>query len=531
MCVSSASTGGTELTDRHMATDGRWPRVARWDWRAVALVGVCIALRWWLVFAGGQYWFPDEKRFWWSGLVVYRLSQGLWKPSLEPILDWNQHPGFTCLGCVPVAIHWAWAGLAGLSIGEMPFEATVRFGAAFLSLASVISILLIGTIVRRAGGDRAEALLAMALMAGSNTMFYYSRHTLPYDASLALALGSLMVGMRKGGWRRLVLSGWLAGAAFFTYYGYWAVVFVISGTVIIRKVASVREAGYRLLWFVIGAVTWLGMFAVGREVVFGRSFLQGVVSFAAITPPQMYAEGWSAPWTYLWYAEHGLLIFWLAALVWILWAARTGRPMAAYGLTWIAMVGTLYVLLILSSVVLHRFVVYGRTARQLVPFLCLIGAFTAGRLWDMARTVAGKRILQMGMILLILQAAWNFRVPLQQWFPCDVKRLVAAEYGAFSEATTIDCPKMEDEFAPLGVAGQPTRYVLLNAQYLARIHGAKTPPTGVIVFRFAHPMQFAPYQYEEFTPSERDLLRATDISMRLVDTTGERGLANPATIP
>jgi hypothetical protein len=505
--------------------------MAQWDWRVVGLVGVCVALRWWLVFAGGQFWFPDEKRFWWSGIVVYRLGQGLWKPALEPILEWNQHPGFTCLGCVPVAIHWAWARLTGLSIGEMPFEATVRSSAALLSLASVISILLIRTIVRRAGGDRAEALLAMALMAVSNTMFYYSRHTLPYDASLALALGSLAVGMRKGGWGRLLFSGWLAGASFMTYYGYWAVVFVISGTVIVWKVATIREAGYRLLWFGIGSLTWLGIFAVGRAAVFGRSFLQGVLSFAAITPPQMYAEGWSTPGAYLWHAEHGLLISWLAAVAWILWAARSGRPVVTSGLTWIAMAGALYLLLILSSVVLHRFVVYGRTARQLVPFLCLIGAFTGMRLWDRARTVVGKRILQTGMVLLPLQAAWNFRVPLQQWFPRDVRRLVAAEYGAFTEATTVDCPKMEDEFATSGVVTQPTRYVLVNAQYLARFHGAKTPPQGVIVLRFAHPMQFTPYQYEKFTPREREFLRATDISMRLVDAAAEPGLANPPTIP
>lgn len=514
-----------------MATGAGWRRPARWDWRVVGLVGVCVALRWWLVFAGGQYWFPDEKRFWWSGLVVYRLSQSLWKSALEPILDWNQHPGFTCLGCVPVAIHWAWAWLTGLSIGQMPFEATVRFSAAFLSLASVVSILLIGMIVRRAGGGRNEALLAMALMACSNTMFYYSRHTLPYDASLALALGSLAVGTRKGRRRRLLVSGWLAGAAFFTYYGYWAVVFVISATVVFWKIASIREAGDRLLWFGIGSLSWLAIFALGRAAVFGRSFLQGVVSFAAITPPQMYAEGWSAPWTYLWYAEHGLLIVWLAALVWILWAAKAGRPAAAYGLVWVVMIGTLYGLLILSSVVLHKFVVYGRTARQLVPFLCLIGAFAGARLWDMARTIVAKRFVQAGMILLILQAAWNFRVPLQQWFPRDVRRLVAAEYGAVSQAATIDCPKMEDEFVPSEVVTQPSRFVLLNAQYLARIHGAKAPPEGVIVLRFAHPMQFTPYQYEEFTPSERHLIRTTDISMRLVDTAAQPGLANSPIIP
>jgi hypothetical protein len=130
----------------------------------------------------------------------------------------------------------------------------------------------------------------------------------------------------------------------------------------------------------------------------------------------------------------------------------------------------------------------------------------------------------------MLQAAWNFRVPLQQWFPRDVRRLVAAEYGPVVEDTTIDCAKMRDEFAP-PAAAQPTRYVLLNAQYLAHIQGAKPAPKGITVLRFAHPMEFVPYQYDEFTPSERKRIRATDISMRLVDTAAEPRLANPPTIP
>jgi len=505
-------------------------RVARWDWRVAGLLTVCVALRWWLVFAGGQYWLLDEKRFWWSGVVVYRLGQGRWKWALEPILDWNQHPGFTRLGCLPVTIHWAWAGMTGMSVGQMSFEPTVRFSAAVLCLASVIAIALIGTIVRRAGGDRRESLLAMALMAGSNSMFYYSRHTVPYDVSLALALGSLAVGMQKGRWGCSLLSGWLAGAAFFTYYRYWAVVCVISGTVIIWNASSLREVGYRFLWFSLGPLALFLIFSVGRAVVFGRSFIQGMVSFAATVSPEMYAEGWSATWSYLWYTEHGLLVCWLAALAWILWMAKTRRQVAGYGLAWVAMFGAVYGLLILGSLWLSSLAVYGRAARQLVPFLCLIGAFAGVRLWDSTSTTWGKRMLQTGGILLVLQAAWNFRVPLQQWFPRDVRRLVAAEYGPVVEDTTIDCAKMRDEFAP-PAAAQPTRYMLLNAQYLAHIHGAKPAPKGDTVLHFAHPMQFVPYQYDEFTPSERKLIRGTDISMRLVDTAAERGLANPATIP
>ena len=497
----------------------------------MGLVCLSVGLRWCLVLRGGQFYFLDEKRFWWSGLVVYWFHEGHWRKALEPILDWNQHPGFTCLGCVPVAVHWACAATMGMSIGQIPFESTVRFSAAVLSMASVVSIVLIAAIVRRAGGDRRESLMAMALMTGSNSIFFYSRHTLPYDASLALALGSLAVGMQKGGWARSLFSGWLAGAAFFTYYRYWAVVFVISGTVIMWNASSLREVGYRFFWFTLGPLTWFLVFTAGRAVVFGRSFVEGMVSFAATASPQMYSEGWWAPWSFLWYAEHGLLVFWLAALAWILWLAVRRCHIPTYGLVWVAMLGTLYGLLILGSLELSSLAVYGRAARQMVPFLCLIGAFAGLRLWDTARRTWGRPMLQAGGILLIVQAGWNLRVPLQQWFPRDVRRLVAAEYKVFSEATTIDCSRVEDEFEPSKAPTPPTRYVLLNAQYLEHIQGAIRPPQGRVVLRFAHPMQFPPYQYEEFTARERALIRRTDISMRLVDTAGQPELANPRTIP
>lgn len=509
-----------------------WRRgMGRWDWWAVGLVALCIGLRWWLVWGGGQFWFPDEKRFWWSGLVVYYLSQGHWKQALVPILEWNQHPGFTCLGCLPTAIYWAWARWNGLPYTDMPFEQTVQFGAVILSLASVICIVLIGVIVRRAGGGRGEALLAMGLMAASDTMFYYSRHVLPYDASLALALASLVVGMRQGRFWRVFLSGWLGGAAFITYYGYWVTVIVVSGTVVTWKASTIKEAGNRLFWFGVGALSWMGLFECGRRAVFGRSFLAGTISFARNAPPPLFTEGWSAPWAYLWYAEHGLLIFWLGSLAATLWAVSIKRQITGYGVTWVAMAGAMYLLFLLSSMVLHTFVVYGRTARQLVPILCLIGAFAGARLWNILRADVRNRVLQLGIIALVLQAAWNFRTPLGQWFPAEVKAFVAAQYSPLSQVLTVEGPIVEENPATPGSSGTTSRYVLVNAQYLARFSGVKAIPPGVILLRFAHPTEFKPHQYEEFTPAQRDILRQTDISMRLVDTAVEPKLANPPTIP
>jgi hypothetical protein len=46
--------------------------------------------------------------------------------------------------------------------------------------------------------------------------------------------------------------------------------------------------------------------------------------------------------------------------------------------------------------------------------------------------------------------------------------------------------------------------------------------------RFAHPLEFLPYQYEGFEPMEREVLRRLDISMRLIDRGTARADAAPA---
>jgi hypothetical protein len=526
--VLEALSGLTQsMSNEWFKQAGGWRgRMARWDWCAVGLACLGAGLRWWLVLGGGQDWFPDEKRFWWSGLVVYWFHEGHWRQALEPILEWNQHPGFTCLGCLPVALHFAWAGWHGVACAEVPFDETVRFSAAVLSLASVISMVLVRSIVLRAGGSLLEARLAMALMAGSNTMFYYARHVLPYDASLALALASLAVGMRAGGRWRLVLSGCLAGAAFMTYYGYWAIVVVISVAVVTWKTTTITQVGRRAAWFIAGSLAWLAALVIGRFAVFGGSFLQGMMSFAGTVKKGAFAEGWSLPWAYLWHAEHALLICWLAAIAAVLCAVARRRYVAGYAIAWVWMTGAVYLLLVLSSVALHQFVVYGRTARQLVPFLCMIGGVGGARLWEIARANAKRWIIELGVLALVIQSAWNFRLPLRQWFPADVKRLVAAEYGGFSQALTVEGPIIKDEQATSPIAGSTTRYVLLNAQYLAPVRGEKATPSGRVVLRFSHPTQFIPHQYEEFTPRERRILRQTDISIRLIDVGEGTGSAN-----
>jgi len=67
-----------------------------------------------------------------------------------------------------------------------------------------------------------------------------------------------------------------------------------------------------------------------------------------------------------------LLIGWAIALAWCLWRFREAihARLTRAGLVGVVCV---YASLAVSSTILHRFVVYGRLSRPLLPFLCLIG--------------------------------------------------------------------------------------------------------------------------------------------------------------
>jgi hypothetical protein len=144
-----------------------------------------------------------------------------------------------------------------------------------------------------------------------------------------------------------------------------------------------------------------------------------------------------------------------------------------------------------TSVVLERMVVYGRLARQLVPFASILAAATLARMWR----ASPRRRLAATLVLaaVVIQAMLNFYRPLTQVFPPEFRRLAAK--------------------ASVGADG---RRLLLFAGHIYPTPPPVPPEAGEVIIARRHPLQFLPYQYEGYTPEERAALRAADIRMRLV---------------
>jgi hypothetical protein len=199
---------------------------------------------------------------------------------------------------------------------------------------------------------------------------------------------------------------------------------------------------------------------------------------------------------------------WLAAVIFVAVVGTWRTGGRAMALEWIAAAAFVYLGLSLTSAVLHVFVVMGRQSRQVVPLLCLTTAAVVVEVIERWRWRAWAVTLVAAAI--VVQVGVNVATPLRQRFPRDVISEITTKYGAIDHGLSLEGP-------PLNNAHADSRWLLLNAQHLYHPRAAAVVPPGTVLMRFAHPLEFLPYQYEGFEPMEREVLRRLDISMRLID--------------
>jgi hypothetical protein len=454
----------------------------------LALVALSLGLRAALILSGGQGYWPDEARYVRSRVAIAQARAGAWSSAASSLAH-PDHVLFPVLGLVPAAVDPA---TRGARIFELS-GATIP--ALFFSLFSAASLLLVYGVARRLGETETSACLAASMLALSATQLYYARHLLPYDAALALLLASLYAGLRRpDSARDSVLCGALACAGFLTYNGYWLLVIFaglahvtrppFSRPLVLRR-ASAAGAGF--------AAPILAMAAADAAVRGG--FFRRWLDFAGTVTQGSYAEGWRLPFAYLWHAEHLMTLLWAASFAYAAARLARGDRSGAFALG-VSGILFVYVGLATVSVALQKTVVYGRHVRQLVPFACLLAGAALGRLFARGG-VRGRLALAAVLAAACVQAAFDFRRPLAQVFPDRFRRM----------AESLPNPD-----------GAPRR--ILCAEHIYPTPAPPLADAGEVLLSRDHPLQYLPYQYEGYSPSERTTLRAADIRMRLVRVTG-----------
>jgi hypothetical protein len=273
-------------------------------------------------------------------------------------------------------------------------------------------------------------------------------------------------------------------------------------------------------WAVIGMAVWPTIFTLISLMVGSDLYILGPILFSGTIYQGVYAEGWIFPALYLWDTERLVLIVWVIGMALALAkAARMGSSAPTRITMWFGMLAGQYMLLVLSSTILHKFVVYGRLVKPLIPFMCLMAAYGYSQIsTSLDHKPSWKWVIVSGIIGL---GMINFMPPLLQRFPVDVLNQANARYGYFTRMNTIEADYVREMWwinPRLNVP--PGKYaVVINAagfDFTGDFHAIPLPD-GRIILSAPHPLRYPPYLYEGTMPLQREIFRNSDLTMWIIE--------------
>lgn len=468
------------------------------------ILAISLLLRWMLVFRGGQFYFSDEGRYETSRAVVDRFASGNFAEGFTQLFTAPEHVGFKIIGILP-------------ALAERVTRESSILPALFFSLFSVLNLYLMYLISKRTGAPERESLYALVFAALSMSLLYFSRHLMPYDPAMTFGLLAFYLALTgKPDVKSSLACGALGFLCFITYNGYWPLAGLAMTVNSLRGytkfIPFIQKGLHTAFGFALPAV-----FLISTAWFSGVNMLNEYQAFAATVSQGSFEEGWSLPFEYFWHAEHLVVIaFASLSIVAMILSGERSKPL----FLWAAAILIVYLCLAIPSVFMHSFVVYGRLARQIMPFLVLLSA--AGFAHLEGAFSSRRSVVQLLLSMILIQAAWNYTGAYRLVYPREFSAKAQAAYPefTFSEKRLI--------------FGAPTLcqnngYV---AEYVKRFDAppeSNLPVDGVILLSAPHPDNFLPYQYEGYTYEQRQYLRELKPEMRLYRADIEfMSEANPA---
>ena len=458
--------------------------------RAVAVIlAISLALRWLLVLKGGQYYFSDEGRYETARAFAKLTLEGNSSEALKQFFTAPEHLGFKIIGLIPAFL-------------EQFTRASLALPALFFSLFSALNLYLVYRISRRAGTRDSESITALILAAASMSLLYFSRHIVPYDTAMTFGLLAVYVALaKKPNLKTAFACGTLGFACFITYNGYWSLSLLGALIHIFRQNKNISDPIRKGLVVALG-FSLPALFLFIFAWLAGTNLLTEYRTFASTVNQGSFDEGWSLPFEYFWHAEHWLFILLASLAIYAVFSSR-GKDKTIN--LWAGAAIFIYLCLLIPSVFLHSFVVYGRLARQMIPFLILLSASGLERFkQDFPHA---ERLSKVLLIAVIVQAMWNYHESFRLTYPREFVQKMQTEYPGFV-------------FSEKRLAfGAPT--LCQNNGYIAEyVKHFEVPPEpnppvqGQILLSAPHPDNFLPYQYEGYTYEQREYLRELNPAMR-----------------
>ena len=455
----------------------------------ISILFVSSILRWILILKGGQFYFPDESRYGIAQDSMALLLDGKVKTALLTLLGELAHVGFKFTALIP-------------ALFENKLGTSLALPAIFFSLFSILNLFLIWKIAIATDASTRVANYALFIAASSQVLLYYSRHIFPYDEAMFFGLLSLYVTLKNSNKPGIsFLSGTLSFLCLVTYNGYWV---IAAFALFVNLFNGMKEKH----WFVKRS-TFLGLGFLAPLVLLlllcfliGKDFLSDYGIYLQKITQGSFSEGWSLPFEYFWHAEHGFILIVGIFTIFALFHLKEKENKILY----IGFGGTLFVYLglVIPSNFTHTFVVYARTARQLMPFLVLTTAYGLSFLqfWK----PAGRLLTNIVIAVLFVQAAWNYRLEYKLFYPQEFIQELQKQYPDFEISS-----KMMRFYAPLVCRNNSV--LAINYHYIYTWPQSLPTVQGDILMRAPHPINFLPYQYDGYPPAERQAIRAEEIEM------------------
>jgi hypothetical protein len=239
------------------------------------------------------------------------------------------------------------------------------------------------------------------------------------------------------------------------------------------------------------AARWTGIDLIAEYTEFAGTVNQGE-----------YSEGWSLPFEYFWHTEYFLLV--ILGILTLLAVFHILKSNDRYPLWWLAGLSFVYACLVLFSVYFHSFVVLGRLARQMMPFVILLSAYGLARL--ATQTPVWRNVSVLVIFLVVLQGLTNYGISFAQSYPGEFSSEAQAQYEDF----TFSQKRL--------IFGAPSLchnngYAMENAKYFLTATETNPEINGTVLLSESHPVNFLPYQYEGYTPDQRRQFRQRNLQM------------------
>ena len=474
-----------------------------------------------LIVNAGQLYFPDERRYRKRSVpIADMLFQGDWTTALRATIRYSEHPGLAAALLPPALFHRLTYELGGQPQTWAEYwqnqTGDFRVSALIFAIPSVLCIAMIYFITLQAGAEKAEALLSALFFGASNSFFIYSKHFLPYDGSMFIALTALFASLRlrHAGPGGALLVGALLFCSFWIWNGQIFFLITIALLYCVLLVRKRQDLILRPMAMAAGAMLLFVPICLANYFVFQIDVLARLYTFAGTATQGNHAEGIIFPFLYFEASEGATALVWAAGILLANRHLRAQQAEAGHRLRlWFFALVFLYLLMSLFSSGLHLFVLYGRTARNLIPFAAMICGFSFAR-WLKKRDYRGLSLL---ITLICLFAAANFLPAIEQQYYREFTRRVHQEYESVCFSKTLSPPARITGWF-LNPAKADARYQLINAGYYYPIGTLTEPPAGEVILKVAHPFMYKPWQFVGMSREMRDIINRDGFYMWLIDT-------------